>query len=92
MEAYDLSQRGVAAIEKVTREQNLEARRLCTQSTILDQNYSAAYWCLAGTYMNAWMWGWEVDPQTVDPAFELLSGLWRWTIPPRWPMLFSGYI
>jgi len=70
MEAYDLHQRGIAAIEKFTREQNLEARHLCTQATNLDPNYAGAYWCLAGTYMNAWMWGWEVETQTVERAFE----------------------
>jgi adenylate cyclase len=70
MEAYDLYKRAITAIDKLTSEQNLDARRLCTKATILDANYSAAYMCLSMTDVNAWLWGWEVDPQTVDRAYE----------------------
>jgi adenylate cyclase len=70
MEAYDLYQRGVTAAVNFTSEQNREARRLCTQATILDANYAAAYMCLSETYTNAWNYGWEVEPQTVERALE----------------------
>jgi tetratricopeptide (TPR) repeat protein len=45
------------------------ARRLCTQATILDANYAAAYMCLSETYKNARDYGWEVEPQAVDRSF-----------------------
>ena len=50
MEAYDLYLRGIAAINRLTSEQNREARTLCTQATILDPNYSAAYCVFQMTY------------------------------------------
>jgi adenylate cyclase len=71
MEAYRLLWDGITAAIKFTKEQNQEARRLCTQATTLDPNYSAAYACLSETYTNAWVYGWEVDPQTVDRGFVM---------------------
>jgi adenylate cyclase len=71
MDAYDLFLRGVAAINKLTKDQNREARHLCAQATDLDVNYSAAYMCLSMIYVNAWLWSWEVDPQTLERAFDL---------------------
>jgi adenylate cyclase len=71
MEAYDLWLRAMPFMASFTKEGEREARRLCTQATVLDPNYSSAFWCLAQTSIIDWFWGWNVDPQEVDRVFAL---------------------
>jgi adenylate cyclase len=71
MEAYDLWLRAIPFMGSFTREGERQARQLCAQATVLDPNYSAAYWCLAQTSIIDWMWGWDLDPQVVDRVFAL---------------------
>jgi adenylate cyclase len=71
MDAYDLLMHSGPKILSYTKENNREARQLCQQASELDQPYSAAYMCLAATYVIEWMWGWDTDPQVPERAFVL---------------------
>jgi len=68
MDAYDLFLRGRAKILDYTRQSNRQARDLCEKAAALDPRYSAAYMCIALTYVTEWTAYWNTDPKIVDEA------------------------
>ena len=71
LEAYDVFLRGLELYERVTKEDNAQARQLFEQAIGMDPTYASAYTYLGWTYLREWMLQWNQDPHTLEQAFSL---------------------
>ncbi len=71
LEAYDYVLRGKEYRWRTTREANAEAGKMFRRAIELDPRYAAAYAELGWTHLQAWMFQWSRDPETLQRAFEL---------------------
>ncbi len=62
MEAYDYVLRGRERLARITRADNLEARRLFRIATELDSRYAAAFVGLGHSHLNDALYGWSERP------------------------------
>ncbi len=62
MEAYDYVLRGRERLARITRADNLEARRLFRMASDLDPRYAAAFVGLGHSYLNDTLYGWSYRP------------------------------
>lgn len=71
MQAYDYVLRGREKLARITRADNLEARRLFLLATDLDQRYAGAFVGLGHSYHNDVLMGWSVRPdEALRRAYE----------------------
>jgi TolB-like protein/DNA-binding winged helix-turn-helix (wHTH) protein/Flp pilus assembly protein TadD len=63
MEAYDYALRGREKLARITRADNLEARRLFQTAAELDPRYAAAFVGLGNSYQNDLVYGWAERPE-----------------------------
>jgi TolB-like protein/DNA-binding winged helix-turn-helix (wHTH) protein len=71
MEAYDYVLRGRERLARITRADNLEARRLFRRAVELDPRYAAAFVGLGTTYQNDLVYGWTDGPdEALRRAYE----------------------
>jgi TolB-like protein/class 3 adenylate cyclase len=71
-EAYEYTLRGQALLERQSRSENFEARKLFRRAIELDPNYATAYAGLGWTYLETVLWGWTGSPQkAVQQAYDL---------------------
>lgn len=63
LEAYDYVLRGRERLARVTRADNLEARRLFHKAAELDPRYAAAFVGLGNSYQNDLVYGWSDRPE-----------------------------
>ena len=61
--AYEYTLRGRALIERQSRSENFEARKLFRRAIELDPHYATAYSGLGWTYYETVRWGWTGSPQ-----------------------------
>ena len=71
LEAYDSFLRGVEALNRGTKEGNVQARQLWEKAIALDPHYAEAYAGLANTYDRELINQWSQDPQTLEQIFVL---------------------
>ncbi len=72
LEAYEFTLRGRALIERQSRSENFEARKLFRRAIELDPNYATAYAGLGWTFFETVQWGWTGSPQeAVREAHDL---------------------
>jgi adenylate cyclase len=71
LEAYDAYLRGLESYLRRTQEANTQARQLCERAIALDPQYAQAYTLLGRTYLREWLWGWNLDSQTLEHALVL---------------------
>ncbi len=71
MEAYDYFLRGVAYWYRFTKDAILQARQQFEHAIALDPQYAEAYEWLDVTYYNEWVFGWSMNPHTLERAFAL---------------------
>ncbi|MFC1863645.1 tetratricopeptide repeat protein, partial [Thermodesulfobacteriota bacterium] len=71
LEAYDYVLRGLEYFSQITKEANVQARKMFEKAIDLDTKYALAYSLTGGTYMLEWSFGWSQDPRSVEHAFEL---------------------
>jgi len=71
-EAYEYTLKGQALLERQSRSENFEARKLFRRAIELDPNYATAYSGQGWTYYEAVQWGWTGSPQqAVQKAYDL---------------------
>lgn len=71
MQAYDYVLRGREKLAKITRADNLEARRLFRSAADLDSRYAAAFVGLGHTNHNDILFGWNARPEeSLRRAYE----------------------
>jgi adenylate cyclase len=71
LEAYDTYLRRKDYWERATQEANEQARQLFERAIALDPQFALAYTALSSTYLRVWLWGWSVNPPTLDQAVQL---------------------
>ena len=71
MEAYDYYLKGLEHFSRITREANLDARKMFEKSIEVDPQYAPAISQLGTTYLYDWTYGWEDDLQLLEKAFNL---------------------
>ena len=70
-EAYDYRLRGNEALHKLTKDSNLEARRLYLKALELDPGQNLAYIGLAWTHLLDYMTQWvKVGPEALDTTYD----------------------
>ncbi len=70
-EAYDYRLRGVEALHKLTKDSNLEARRLYLKAVELDPGLGLAYIGLAWTHLLDYLTQWiDVGPEALERTYE----------------------
>jgi adenylate cyclase len=70
-EAYDYRLKGVEALHKLTKESNLEARRLFLKAIELDPDLGLAYIGAAWTHLLDYLTQWaDVGPEALDKTYE----------------------
>jgi adenylate cyclase len=69
--AYDRFQKALYHMNRFTRADNRESRRLLERAIELDPDYAEAYSLLGGTYALESGFGWNYDPSLLDRAEEL---------------------
>src|SRR5262249_10819992 len=57
--------------QRYTQEANAQARQLWEKAVALDPQYAEVYAWLSATYYMEWLWGWSVDPRTLEQALAL---------------------
>jgi len=70
IEAYESTLRGVDYFFRFTPDENTKARQMFNKAIGLDPKYAMAYTWLGWTYWLEWAFGWSVDSQSLDRAFE----------------------
>ncbi len=73
LKAQDAVWRGIAHMERGTREGNLEARYQFEQAIEQDPDFAMAYGMAGSTYFIEYISGWNLDPALLDRAAELSS-------------------
>lgn len=74
MEAYDLVLRGRERLARITRADNIEARRLFRIAAELDPRYASAFVGLGLSYHNDLVYGWSERPDEVSRrAYEFAN-------------------
>jgi adenylate cyclase len=71
LEAYDAFLRGWEYHFLFTKEANARAQRMYEKAAALDPQYAEAYASLGWTYWVEVLFGWSVDPQTMERALAL---------------------
>jgi tetratricopeptide (TPR) repeat protein len=72
MEAYDYVLRGRERLARITRADNIEARRLFQTAVELDPRYAAAFVGLGHSHQNDLVYGWTERPdESLRRAYEL---------------------
>ena len=70
-EAYDYRLRGLEALHKLTKDSNLEARRLYLKAVELDPGLGAAYIGLAWTHLLDYLTQWvDVGPEALERTYD----------------------
>jgi tetratricopeptide (TPR) repeat protein len=70
LEAYDYYLRGMEYFWRLTQEATVQARQMFEKAVTLDPQFALAYTWLGQTYLVEWVWLWDVDPQTIELAFN----------------------
>jgi adenylate cyclase len=70
-DAYDTFLRGQEALNRFTKEANIQARQSFEKAIELDPQYATAYTALGWTYYWVWFLQWSQDPRAPEQAFEL---------------------
>jgi tetratricopeptide (TPR) repeat protein len=70
-EAYDYVLRGGEYFHRLTKESNLQARRMFEKALELDPEYALAYASEGWTFFMEWSFGWSQTPESLERAFEL---------------------
>ncbi|NIP52997.1 MAG: tetratricopeptide repeat protein, partial [Gammaproteobacteria bacterium] len=71
MQAYDFYLQGVEYQNRFTKEANIQARQMFERAIDQDPGFAIAYTALGFTYFHDWTFGWSMDTQSLDHAFEL---------------------
>jgi TolB-like protein/class 3 adenylate cyclase len=71
MEAYDYYLRGAEFYYRLTKEANVQARRLFERAIELDSEFATAYALLGHTYLLDWAMEWNRDPHILEQAYEI---------------------
>jgi adenylate cyclase len=71
LDAYDAYLRGLEAYLRRTQEANTQARQMCEKAIALDPQYAEAHVLLGRTYLREWLWGWNLDAQSLEQAIAL---------------------
>src|SRR5207247_5718654 len=71
LEAYDDVLRGLEYHRRTTKEANAEARKMFGRAVELDPDYAMAYAALGFAHLQAWMFQWSRDAETLQRAVEL---------------------
>ena len=70
VDAHDALLRGFFHLERVRREENLEARRWFEQAFTLDPDFASAHAMYGITYSVEYIFGWNRDPAVLEVAEE----------------------
>jgi len=71
LDAYDSWMRGRKYSNRLTKEENAQARQMYEKAIALDPQYALAYASLGFTYYLEWVWQWTEDPQSLEQASTL---------------------
>ena len=71
LEAYDYYLRGLEHSNRMTKEDNGQAREMFEKSIGLDPQFALAYAGLGWTYFHEWAKGWSQVSHALDKAYEL---------------------
>ncbi|HEV8717773.1 MAG TPA: tetratricopeptide repeat protein [Candidatus Binatia bacterium] len=71
LEAYDAFLRGQEYHYRLTKEANIQGRKMFEKAVALDPQYAEAYAWLGYTYWAEWSLRWSADPKTMERALAL---------------------